>query len=484
MVPVVRRATPTGRKPHLAQKKRAGRTEHKSHKQHPKHGGVPPAFSRIRPSPPQGVPARFRTRKRSTPRQCKPRADEKGNPCRFRPRTAKGNAGAGILPEGKNIEEYWEGCRRMTRVLIVDDNRLVRDMLKRHITTNQEVEVVEAGDGMRAVELVRAKAPDMILMDLMMPGMDGIEAIRRIREDPRNAAIPIIFLSSETDRGRWVEAFEAGANDFVQKPYEKRELLARMGTHLKLAGLTRELRVKNALLEREQYLAGHVQSQLLPRKLDFAGFDISAVYQAQEQIGGDFYDAWEDGDTVNIVMADICGHGASAALLMAVCKGLLYSLAKTLASPGDMVAEMNRMLYAMLDGGDLDMYVTLAFASANRATNTLDFLSAGHAPAYLLGESVAALGPTGPALGFHREFAWDTVTMPFVPGQAIFLLTDGVIELRAPDGEFFGETRLAALLSKDLPPRELIGTIIDKALPFCKGRITDDLAMLAARRTA
>jgi sigma-B regulation protein RsbU (phosphoserine phosphatase) len=372
----------------------------------------------------------------------------------------------------------------MTRVLIVDDNRIVRDMLKRHVTTRGDVEVVEAGDGARAVELVQTSPPDVILMDLMMPGMGGIEAIRRIREDPRNADIPIIFLSTETDRAKWVEAFDAGANDFIQKPYEKREFLARMGTHLKLAALTRELRLKNALLEREQYLAGHVQSQLLPQRLDFRGFDISAVYQAQEQIGGDFYDAWEDGDTLSVVMADISGHGASAALLMAVCKGLLYSLAKTRLRPADMVAEMNRMLYAMLDGGDLDMFVTLAFAEVDRAMDALRFLSAGHSPAYLLGETVTALGPTGPGLGVHREFAWDTVSMPFLPGQTLFLLTDGVVELRAPDGEFFGEKRLAGLLSKDLSPRELIGTVIDQALPFCKGRITDDLAMLALRRTA
>ncbi len=370
----------------------------------------------------------------------------------------------------------------MTRVLIADDNRLVRDMLKRHMAMDPGIEVVEAEDGARAVELVRASPPDVILMDLVMPGMDGLEAIRRIREDPRNAGIPIIFLSSETDRGKWVEALEAGANDFVQKPYERRELQARMGTHLKLAALTRELRMKNALLEREQYLAGHVQSQLLPRNLDFAGLEISSVYQAQEQIGGDFYDAWEDGEIVNIVMADISGHGASAALLMAVCKGLLYSLSKARLSPAGMVAEMNRMLYAMLDGGDLDMFVTLAFASVNRTANTLRFLSAGHSPAYLLGDSVVPLGPTGPGLGFHREFTWETVTMPFLPGQTLFLLTDGVVELRAPNGEFFGEKRLMALLSKDLPPRELIGTVIDKALPFCKGRITDDLAMLAVRR--
>jgi len=372
----------------------------------------------------------------------------------------------------------------MPRVLIVDDNRIVRDMLKRHVATRPGVEIVEADNGMRAVEMVRAKAPDMILMDLMMPGMDGVEAIRRIREDPANAGIPILFLSTETDRAKWVEAFEAGANDFVQKPYEKRELMARMDTHLRLAAMTHELRAKNALLEREQYLAGHVQSQLLPQGLDFPGFEASAVYQAQEQIGGDFYDAWDDGDTLRLVMADISGHGASAALLMAVCKGLLYSLAKTRPDPADMVAELNRMLFAMLDGGDLDMYVTLAFAAVSRSRRTLDFLSAGHTPAYLLGADITPLMPTGPGLGFHQDFTWQTVTLPFTQGDTLFLLTDGVTELRDPHGEFYGESRLLKLLSRDLPPRELIGRVIDQTLPFCKGRLTDDLAMLAVRRAA
>jgi len=371
----------------------------------------------------------------------------------------------------------------MPRVLVVDDNRIVRDMIKRHIAVLADIEIVEAGDGLRAVEIVQRTVPDLILMDLMMPGMDGIEAIRRIREAPQHADIPILFLSTETDREKWVEAFEAGANDFVQKPYEKRELLARMDTHLRLAALTRELRMKNALLEREQYLAGHVQSQLLPQRLEFPGFEASAVYQAQEQIGGDFYDAWDDGETVRIVMADISGHGASAALLMAVCKGLLYSLAATRPDPADMVAELNRMLYDLLAGGDLDMYVTLAFAAVSRASGTLRFLSAGHAPAYVLGGSTATLGPTGPGLGFHRDFTWQTVAVPFPPGATLFLLTDGVTELRSPTGEFFGEKRLMELLSPGLPPRELIGRVIDHALPFCKGRLTDDMAMLAIRRT-
>ncbi len=371
----------------------------------------------------------------------------------------------------------------MTKILVVDDSELMRDLLTRHISSAFGYEILLADDGDQAVELAGRHSPDLILMDLIMPRMDGIAAIRALRRNARNDDLPIIFLSAETDRRKWVEAFNAGANDFISKPYQKNELLARIGAHLKIATLTREMRQKNALLEREQYLASVVQRQLLPQRLDFEGFDISSVYQAQEQIGGDFFDAWEDDGRVIFVMADISGHGASSALLMAVCKGLLYSLAKDHPTPVQAVSRLNGLLYAMLDEGDLEMFVTMAYVSVDRRRDEAVIVSAGHAPVYLIREDgPEAVEATGPALGFTPEFEWKAVTTPFRPGETLFLLTDGLIELRSPEGEFFGEGRLRELLRHGVAPKDMIGEIIDIALPFCKGRINDDLAMMAALR--
>lgn len=372
----------------------------------------------------------------------------------------------------------------MTRILVVDDSELMRDLLSRHISLAFGYEVIQAEDGDQAIEMVARHSPDLILMDLLMPRVDGITAIRKLRSSAKNDDLPIIFLSAETDRRKWVEAFNAGANDFISKPYQKNELLARIGAHLKIAGLTREMRQKNALLEREHYLASVVQRQLLPQNLDFPGFDVSSVYQAQEQIGGDFFDAWEEGGRVTFVMADISGHGASSALLMAVCKGLLYSLGKTHPSPAEAVERLNRMLYAMLDEGDLDMFVTMAYATVDRERNELSLVSAGHAPVYIIRpHGIESLESTGPALGFLESFDWRVEKRPFSPGDTLFLLTDGLLELRSPEGGFFGEERLKELLRPETPPKDMIGEIIEIALPFCKGVITDDLAMLAARRT-
>ncbi|EHJ49081.1 response regulator receiver modulated serine phosphatase [Solidesulfovibrio carbinoliphilus subsp. oakridgensis] len=371
----------------------------------------------------------------------------------------------------------------MTRVLIADDNAIFREVIKRHVVALFGFETVEAADGAAAVALAEAGRPDLILLDLMMPGMDGIEAIRRIRALPAMRDVPIVFLSAETDRRKWAEALSAGANDFISKPYHRQELEARLSLHLKLASLGRELRSQNALFSRERYLAGCVQRQLLPKDLDFPGFESAAVYQAQEQVGGDFYEAWDDGRAVYILMADISGHGASAAMLMAVCKGLLLSLREDRLSPEEIVGRLNRFLCTLLDGGDLDMFVTLVLARIDRAAPILSVVSAGHVPSFILGpRGLADIAPHGPALGIIADYAWTAETVPFGRGDMLFLYTDGLTELRSPDKVFFGDERLRLLLRPDRSPKDLIGEIIETALPFCKGTLHDDLAMAALRR--
>ena len=371
----------------------------------------------------------------------------------------------------------------MTLVLIADDNPIFREVIKRHVTSLFGFDVIEAHDGAEAVELAERARPEMILLDLVMPGMDGIEAIRRIRGLPGLSEVPIVFLSAETDRRKWAEALSAGANDFISKPYHRQELAARLSLHMKLASLGRELRAQNSLFSRERYLAGCVQRQLLPRDLDFPGFDSAAVYQAQEQVGGDFYDAWDDGCGVYLLMADISGHGASAAMLMAVCKGLLMSLRGERLAPAAIVVRLNKLLCGLLDGGDLDMFVTLVLCRIDRATPTLTVVSAGHVPSFILsGRGLLEIASHGPALGIIPDHAFADQTAPFGPGDTLFCYTDGLTELRSPQKAFFGDKRLRALLRPTLPPKDLIGEIIEAALPFCMGMLQDDLAMAALRR--
>jgi len=371
----------------------------------------------------------------------------------------------------------------MTRVLIADDNAIFREVIKRHVTSLFGFSTLEAVDGASAVALAEASRPDMILLDLLMPGMDGIETIKRLRAIASLADVPIILLSAETDRRKWAEALSAGANDFIPKPYHIQELAARLSIHLKMSRLGQELRAQNALFSRERYLAGCVQRQLLPKDLDFPGFESAAVYQAQEQIGGDFYEAWDDGSGVYFVMADISGHGASAAMLMAVCKGLLLSVRHARLAPEDIVGQLNRMLCDLLESGDLDMFVTLVLARIDRAAPILSIVSAGHVPSFVIsGRELTSIESLGPALGIIADFNWTARTVPFAAGDTLFLYTDGLTELRSLKGDFFGDARLEKLLRQERTPKDCIGEIIEVALPFCKGTLHDDLAMAALRR--
>ncbi len=371
----------------------------------------------------------------------------------------------------------------MARVLIADDNPLFREVLKRHVISLLGFEVVEAGDGAEAVELARTVKPELILLDLMMPDIDGIETTRRIRALPGLGDTPIVLLSAETDRRKWAEALSAGANDFVSKPYHLQELAARLSLHLKLSELGNTLRRQNVLFARERYLAGCVQRQLLPRDLAFAGFEAAAMYQAQEQVGGDFYDAWDDGSGVYALMADISGHGASSAMLMAVCRGLFLSLRAARLSPPEIAGRLNRFLYALLDGGDLDMFVTMVLCRIDRRTPVLEAVSAGHVPAYVIADGeVLEISSNGPALGIIPEYDWSGNVVPLHAGDTLFCHTDGLTELRGPDGEFFGEDRLRDLLRTDASPQARIDGIMAAALPFCRGILHDDLAMMVLRR--
>jgi len=371
----------------------------------------------------------------------------------------------------------------MTRVLIAAASPIFRDVIKRHVIALFHCATVEAKTGAAAVILAEASRPELILLDHSLPEMDGIETIRRIRAIPALRDVPIIFLSPETDRRTWAEALGVGANDCMPKPYHRQELAARITLHLNVARMGRELRAQNTLLTRERYLAGCVQRQLLPKDLDFSGLESAAVYQAQEQVGGDFYEAWDDGQGVYVLMADISGHGASAAMLMAVCKGLLMSLRQARLPPEAIMTALNQLLCDLLIGGDLDMFVTLVLCRIDRASPTLAAVSAGHVPVFVLGsQGLIDIESHGPALGVVPAFDWSARTIPFGPGDLLFLYTDGLTELRSPAGEFFGEARLNALLRPGIAPQDLIGEIIETALPFCKGMLHDDLAMAALRR--
>ena len=372
----------------------------------------------------------------------------------------------------------------MKRILIVDDDPRIHDLVSLHITEAFGYDIEHAEDGRQALDAIAHQPPDLILMDLYMPGMDGITAIRTVRERfPDLATTPIIFLSTETEKEKWVEAFEAGANDFVPKPYVKTELLARIRTHLKVDALTRELARKNELLERQRQLAKSIQAQFLPKRLTSAGLDLAFGHEAMEQIGGAFFETWEEGDRLHLVVGDVSEQGTAAALMTAVCKGLIHPLVGSGKSPLEVVSEINRQLFEILEADALPFFVSLAYCVIDRAENTMQLISAGHSPAYLMSHgALIDLGPTGPALGAHAHFPWTVESRSFSRGDVLLLSTNGLTQAEGAAENAFGEEQLLELLDPRLAPGEQLKTVFESVLAHCGGDLTADLAALCVKR--
>ncbi len=367
-------------------------------------------------------------------------------------------------------------------VLVVDNDLSTRVLLARQISPAMELDVVFAASAKEALRAIHEATPEIVILDFYIPDMDGLQLTRTIREEYGPDELPVMFLSTSSDVNMRVQAFEAGANDVVTKPHQKSELLARLNCLHRMTTMTREFETRRKRLAEELYLARHVQKQLLPRTFNFRELTTNALYRAHDDVGGDFYDAWEENGEVHLIMGDISGHGASSAMLMAVCKGLLASFAHSAHPPKERLQRMNAILYDIMDSGGLDMYVTLVYACIDQSRRHVRIISAGHAPTYIMGKNTTeSISATCPALALLPQVQCVDVTRDFMPGDTLLLLTDGLLELRR-NGEMFGEKHMLHALNKETSPGILICALVHAALEFSGGVITDDVAILAVQR--
>ena len=373
------------------------------------------------------------------------------------------------------------------KMLVVDDDPFVRDMLGMILQSN-EYEVDTAGNGSEALNKIDAdKSFNLVISDMNMPEMTGLELLKKLRDNSND--VPVIILTGNNEISVAIEAMNSGANDYlikdeniqdtivmsVQKVIEKHELKK------KNIQLSAELALKNARFEKELTLAQKVQKNILPSKLDFRGFEIETFYRPSDKIGGDFFDAWEVGQTLHFLIGDVSGHGPSSALIMAVCKGMLQSLAYSIQHPNEIISTANRMLCDILS--DSGMFLSLVYGIFDREKNELKVLSAGHNPVFLTEDGVVkTINASGPVLGWDANDSWDVIACQFNNNTNIFLYTDGLTEAKNSTGEEFGEDRLLELQKDTVSPRVLVDNVFKQVSDFCSGVFADDLTMLVIKR--
>jgi serine phosphatase RsbU (regulator of sigma subunit) len=374
------------------------------------------------------------------------------------------------------------------RILIVEDTPANIQILT-GILKERGYRLSIATDGRRALDALEQVRPDLILLDVMMPGIDGYETCRRIKSSAAWKDIPIIFLTAKSETPDIVKGFDVGAVDYVAKPFNAHELLARIGTHLTIDHLRRSLAEKNEQLalahKRELEMAFRVQSQLIPTQLPrHPGWDFAARWQPAREVSGDYYDFIPKGERLGVVIADVSGKGMHAALFMASTRSIIRARATLPLAPREIIDQANTLLCQDAAQG---MFVTLFYAEFDPGTRRMAYVNAGHNPPFWYRadrRSVTELEPTGSVLGFNEPLACEEKVVEPGPGDVLLFYTDGYSEAFDESGRQFGEDRLKEVLaehSKD-SPQEILAEIQTRLDAFVGAAPqSDDRTMVIAK---
>ncbi len=380
------------------------------------------------------------------------------------------------MPEVKDLAE----CR----VLIVDDVKANVDMLVEALREDFKLSV--ALDGEQALRAVARSAPDLLLLDIVMPGIDGYEVCRRLRADAVTREIPIMFLSSLEDVQDKAKGFELGAHDFHTKPFEILEVKARVRSLLKAKAYADAVR---AAQERDLAIAREIQMGILPSDFDSQtrglGLEVHAAIEPARHVGGDLFEVLRvSEDRLVVAVGDVCGKGIPAALFMAVAVTLLRSLARQLPGPGEILSRLNEELSNQNPRG---MFVTMTCLDVRAGRVTA--ANAGHDTTLLVssgGQRRAVFPSSGTVLGLFPGRDYASESLELAAGDSLVLYTDGVSEAADPGGALFGEERLKACLAgNDARSAALtVDAVLRSVHEFASGAPqSDDITILALRRT-
>jgi sigma-B regulation protein RsbU (phosphoserine phosphatase) len=380
-------------------------------------------------------------------------------------------------------------------ILVVDDTpanlRLLSQML-----SQEGYRVRAVTSGTRALASVQVSRPDLILLDIKMPELNGIEVCEHLKADPRTRDIPIIFVSALDELEDKVQAFAAGGVDYITKPFQFAEVLARVETHLALRKLqeqlrdaNRKLRDANRRFERELALAGRVQASFLPSELPLTpGWQIAAALKPARQTSGDFYDVISlPNGRLGLLVADVVDKGVGAALFMALCRTLIRTYASRHPARPELV--LSAVNHRVLSETETDQFVTAFYGILDPATGTLTYCNAGHPPPLLFGREpgkvAQPLTRTGMALGIVETEDWEQATARLAPGDVLVLYSDGVTDAENGQEAAFTQQRLQACVRANLErsAQEIQGALLGEIKEFVGQAIQfDDVTLMVVVR--
>jgi sigma-B regulation protein RsbU (phosphoserine phosphatase) len=366
-------------------------------------------------------------------------------------------------------------------ILIVDDTPVNVAVLQ-GILRSEGFRILTARDGPSARALLERQMADLILLDVMMPGESGFETCSHLKSNPATSGIPIIFLSALSDVESKVTGLRAGGVDYIVKPFHGDEVLARVRVHLRIRDTNRLLVEKN---RRSVEDLRNAQQAILVNPKDCPEGHFSVYFQPLEETSGDFYDVFPIGDeAVGYFVADVSGHGASAAFLTSAVKALLRQYSGPMYSPEDTLRGVDSVMSQML--GE-EQYLTACFARLNRRSKRLSVVNAGHLPLILVRASggVETVEMDSDPLGMFSSAVLQRKDLALSAGDRFVLYTDGLVEAVPGGRRQTGIENLAAACQHNrMAPLGEAAGIIARAVQTGKLAPEDDLLLLAVEVAA
>lgn len=330
-------------------------------------------------------------------------------------------------------------------ILVVDDDETSREMLARRLRRTGYV-VTAVPNGLQALSLARRQKFDLVMLDMIMPGLDGFQVLAKMKADPALRQTPVIMLSALDEENGIARCIEMGAEDYLAKPFNPVFLRARIGACLEKKRLRdRERAAHEALQESQKRLAAELAQaaaylrSLLPTPLTGV-IETEWCFQPSEQLGGDAFGYhWIDENHFAMYLLDVCGHGVGAALLSVSVMNTLRARALSVVDfcqPAQVLTALNRA-YRMEDHNQL--YFTIWYGVYQVRERQLIYAAGGHPPALLVAPQTSQKTPIvpltsrGPAVGCLEGVTFESASKPVWQGARLLLFSDGIFEIFKPD---------------------------------------------------
>jgi sigma-B regulation protein RsbU (phosphoserine phosphatase) len=374
-------------------------------------------------------------------------------------------------------------------VLAVDDTPENLDVVKAILVPEYKVKVVT--NGAAALKIAEKQPPDIILLDIMMPDMDGYEVCRRLKANPVTVGIPVIFLTAKDQTADEAEGFAIGAADYIHKPVNPPILQARVKTHVALKRsidnlheLSDALAIAKERMERELNVGRDIQESMLPDTVpDCREIALCASMDAAREVGGDFYDYFMlDDDELCFCVADVSGKGVGSALFMAMTKLLIKSRAADDRMPSKILSRVNADL--AMDNPSC-MFVTVFLGTINLRSGRVTYTNAGHNPPLIKRASGAVEEVTdihGPILGVAEGREYGESSVDLAPGDVLLVFTDGVTEAMDIEDKLYSDARLVQTVQdvSEISADSVLKTVRKSVDDHAMGaEQSDDITMIA-----